>query len=127
MNATMTRQDTNLPAEPAQSITYLRPAYRVDAEGDVFTIEVQLPGVNRQNVEINLHEDVLTITARRAQRIPDAWKPISREILDGEYRLQVRLNVEIEQDKIQARVETGVLTLRLPKAEALKPRQITIE
>jgi len=121
-------QDRNtLPAEPAQTISYLRPAYRVDANGEVFTVEVLLPGVNRQGVEIHLHEEVLTITARRAQRVPDGWKALSRELPEGDYRLQVRLNVEIDQNKIEARVEHGVLTLRLPKAEALKPRQIAVE
>ena len=123
----MTQDRNTLPAEPAPTISYLRPAYRVDANGEVFTVEVLLPGVNRQGVEIHLHEEVLTITARRNQRVPDGWKALSRELPEGDYRLQVRLNVEIDQERIEARVEDGVLSLRLPKAEALKPRQIAVE
>jgi len=122
----MNRDQTTLPAEPATA-SFLRPAYRVGADGDVFTVDVRLPGVDRQGVEIHLHEDVLTLQARRTQSVPATWKTLSRESADGDYRLSLRLNVEINQDQIEAKVEDGILHLRLPKAEALKPRQIAIE
>lgn len=122
----MNRDQTTLPTEPTTSAT-LRPAYRVGADGDVFTVAVRLPGVDRQGVEIHLHEDVLTLQARRSLNVPATWKTLSRETADGDYRLSLRLNGEINQDQIEAKVEDGILHLRLPKAEALKPRPIAVE
>lgn len=106
---------------------YIRPAYRVQENSDAFVIHVFLPGVARSGVEINLVSDELLINATRTNLPPKDWKLHSREIPVENYRLRLRLNVDVKGDAISARTEDGVLTLTLPKAEAIKPRSIAIE
>ena len=74
-----------------------------------------------------LHEeDTLRITGTRTARLPPA-RPLHRELAEGNYRLHLRLNVDVDAGKIAARIEDGILDLNLPKAEAVKPRKIRVK
>ncbi len=59
------------------------------------------------------------------RRRPD-WKPLYRELSDVNYQLKLKLNVPVEDSKLSAKLEDGVLTLTLPVKEAAKPRTIAV-
>lgn len=115
---------SNEPAAKAEA--WRRPVYDVSEDPNGFRIRVQLPGVKREGVEISMEDETLRITGTRAQAVPKSWRPLSRELPGGNFRLNLRLNVPIDDGKIKARVEQGVLDLDLPKADAVKPRKIEV-
>jgi HSP20 family protein len=110
----------------ASSKRWQRPSYDVRESDDAFSIRVSLPGVEREQVDISIEKDTLTVTGRRDRAIPEGWHPLRREIADGDFRLGLRLNVPVNESKIKACVENGLLDLTLPKAEEVKPRKIKI-
>lgn len=110
----------------AQVRSWRRPRYDVVESGDAFSVCVTLPGVNRAGVDISIEDDTLTIVGTRSSPLPEGWRPLRRELSEGDYRLSMRLNVAINEAKISARVEDGVLELTLPKADEVKPRKIQV-
>lgn len=113
-------------ANKALEQNWLRPLYDVSENEDGFSVRVNLPGVSKNGVDISLEEDVLTVTGSRQSNVPKGWRPLRRELPHGDYRLSLQLNVPVNESKIEARVENGVLDLNLPKAEEVKPRKIKI-
>jgi HSP20 family protein len=103
-----------------------RPAYDVSENPDAFNVRVNLPGVNREGIDISIEDETLSITGTRASAVPEGWRPLRREVPEGDYRLNLRLNVPVNDEKIKARVEDGVLDLTLPKADEVKPRKIKV-
>jgi HSP20 family protein len=114
------------PEKKASTHNWQRPLYDVSENKDAFNVRVNLPGVGRDGVDISLEEDTLTVVGTRTTQVPEAWRPLRREINTGDYRLSLRLNVPVNEAKIHARVEDGVLDLSLPKADEIKPRKIQI-
>lgn len=111
----------------ARAQRYVKPYYEVRSAPDAHTVRVYMPGVSKSGVKITLERDRLFIEGERARIAPDSWKALHREIPEADFRLQLDLNVHINEQAIEARTEAGVLTLRLPVAEEAKPRTITVE
>jgi HSP20 family protein len=85
-----------------------------------------MPGVRREGVDISVDGDSLSITGTRTQTAQEAWRPLRRELPEGDYRLNLRLNVAVKESKISAHVEDGILDLTLPKADEIKARKIKV-
>jgi HSP20 family protein len=105
----------------------IRPSYNTEELKDAYEVRVFMPGVNKDGITISLNNDELSITGKRTAAIPSGWRVLSRESRCEDYELRLSLNVEIDGSKINAKTENGVLTLTLPKAETVKPRQIAIQ
>ncbi|MCE9519241.1 MAG: Hsp20/alpha crystallin family protein, partial [Verrucomicrobia bacterium] len=58
----------------------VKPRYSIDGNQDAYSIRVELPGVKKDNVRIDLDSDVLTIHAKRSSAAPAEWKPLHREL-----------------------------------------------
>lgn len=126
MNTQVTNQPTSeARCEPAKR--YRRPAYRTSATENDYTIEVNLPGVSKSGLSINVEDDVLTVTGETATGTPKGWKVVHRELPQGDYLLKLRIDDQIDQEKIAAKLKDGVLNVTLPKAEAAKPRRISVD
>jgi HSP20 family protein len=88
---------------------------------------VDLPGVKKDDLNIEFHDNVLTISGERTVEKPDENRTIVRtERRSGPFRRSFRLPRGIDGSAIKADFENGVLTLHLPKEEAVKPRQIKV-
>lgn len=122
-----TELDTIKTKQEPTSQVWRRPHYDVLENKDAFDVRVSLPGVNRSGVDITVDGDNLNITATRSEEDADNWRPLRQELPKGDFRLSLRLNVLIKEDKIKAHVENGILNLQLPKADELKPRKIKID
>ena len=98
-------------------------AYTTD---DEIVVTAVVPGVKPEDVEITYEGDTLTIKGQMPQRIENA-NYIFAERFHGSFVRTLQLNVPIDADKIEASFEDGILTLVLPKSEAVKPRVIKVK
>ena len=108
--------------------TLARPAVMpMDAwqEDDVFFVELDLPGIDPQSIDLDVERNVLTIKAERPNRASDA-QLIAAERPRGVFSRQLVLGDALDTDKVEAGYEHGVLTLKIPVAEKAKPRKIAI-
>ncbi len=109
------------PLTPAAS-----PRYEIKENPDAFGLEVWLPGVAKDGLELTLHEGELTIVGRRAWKKPETWTQLYRETPLADFRLTLAHDNTFDAAKVHAELRDGVLRVTLPKAEALKPRKITV-
>jgi HSP20 family protein len=99
----------------------------VSTTNDSLVIEAALPGVRPDEVDITVENGTLTIRATTAsERKEGEGDYLVQEIRRGEVTRSISLPGGLEPDKAEASFENGVLTLRIPKAEEVKPRQIRI-
>ncbi len=97
-----------------------------ETESD-FVVKAGLPGVKPEDVQITVHGDTLTIrgeTKAEEEKKGEHWH--FRERRTGVFQRSLTLSAPVDSDKAQAEFEHGVLTLRLPKSESARPRQIKV-
>ncbi len=110
----------NRPAEH-----FVAPEVDIFETKDGYVLQAEMPGVNKQGLEIMLEGNTLTLVGRRSEVPPKAeW--VYRESRPIHYRRVFELDPAIDAAKISAKMEQGILTLELPKAEKVKPRKIGI-
>jgi HSP20 family protein len=90
------------------------------------TVVLEMPGVDKGNVDIGVENEVLTITGRIDVSKYDGLQPQYVEYNIGNYTRSFQLSSRIDQDKINAELKEGVMTIVLPKAESAKPRRISV-
>ena len=104
---------------------YVAPPVDIFETEEAIVVIADLPGVDKDGVDIRVEDDILTIKGK-ANYIPPAGMLRSEFSLDGYFR-QFQLSDEVDQEKISAESKNGVLTINLPKAEKTKPKQIKIK
>jgi HSP20 family protein len=105
------------------------PALPLDVthDADTLTVEAALPGIKPEDVDITVENGTLTISGKtQDERAGEDGSYLVQEIRRGSFSRSMTLPQGLEPDKAQATFENGMLTLRIPKAEQLKPRQIRI-
>jgi HSP20 family protein len=90
------------------------------------TVLVEMPGVEKKNVEISVEDGVLNVRGRLDLTKYQGLTPLYTEYNVGHYSRSFRLSSKIDQNKIGAEMKDGVLSLRLPKTEEAKPRTIRV-
>jgi len=136
MNTTVNRQPSKGDSRPAQDYRnqsnggsspreYLYPPVNITETGDSFVLEAEMPGVNKEGLEITLEGNELTIVGRRGAETVHA-QLVYRESRPFDYRRVFEIDPAIDSSKISARMDQGVLYLTLPKAEKVKPRKIEV-
>ncbi|MBG0854940.1 Hsp20/alpha crystallin family protein [Streptomyces spinoverrucosus] len=98
-------------------------AYRA---GDDFIVHFDLPGIDPESIELDVERNVLNVRAERRNPAPEGAEMIVAERSTGTFTRQLFLGETLDTDRIDASYEAGVLTLRIPVAEAAKPRRIQI-
>ena len=102
------------------------PLVEVADKGDSVVITAVAPGLNKDDVELTVLGDTLTIAGEKKLPVEGATY-IRHERPHGRFRRLIDMPYSIEQDKISASYEDGILTILLPKAEEAKAKQITVE
>lgn len=90
------------------------------------TVLMEMPGVDKANVEIDVKDGVLTVQGRLDFTKYEELKPVYTEYNIGNYRRSFSISNKINQERISAEMNDGVLRLTLPKAEEAKPRRIAV-
>lgn len=111
--------------ETGQSEHFVAPAASVLEDGDGYQLQVEMPGVTKEGLEIATEGNELTITGRRSLPTIDGTL-IHHESRRENFRRTFEIDPSIDVNKINARIEQGLLTVTLPKAEHVKPRRITV-
>lgn len=93
-------------------------------EDDVYVLSALVPGIKSDELNIQVFEDVIRIEGEYKM---DDSKYIIRELPGGSFTRTLRLPAPIDAENVEAEVIDGVLTLRLPKAESARPKQIKIQ
>jgi len=122
---TLTTREKQPVREPSPEREFLTPDVNILETKDDYVLEAEMPGVTRDGLDITLENNVLTFVGRRTESAPKA-AALYRESRDADYRRSFELDPVIETDKISARMDDGILTLRLPKAAQSKPRRIAV-
>jgi len=125
-NETTTRPETTEVAK-ARNSQYYRPNVDVVEKGDELLLLVDLPGVNPGEIDIDFKDNVLALTGRAESRQSEDTKFLLHEFGVGDYYRTFQLSDDIDASRITAEFNDGVLTLHLPKVEAVKPRKINVQ
>jgi HSP20 family protein len=103
------------------------PVLDVYDEKENFIVKVELPGLKKEDIEINLHDGVLTVSGeRKHEREVKEGETFRSERYFGRFHRSVGLPALVDATKVKAAYKDGVLTVDLPKAEEAKPKQIAV-
>lgn len=107
----------------------LTPAMDVKECADEFIVKTELPGVNKEDIQVTLENGVLTIAgeSRSEKQEKEGERILRQERRSGKYMRSLRLGTQINEKAIKANYKDGVLELILPKAEEVKPKKITVD
>jgi HSP20 family protein len=122
MNTTV-RENRN--GERAQREQFRAPVSSLMEDADGYLLQIEMPGVNKEGLEIAVENNELTILGRRSLPTVEGTL-IHRESRPNNFRRTFELDPSIDTEKISAKIDQGVVTLTLPKAEQVKPRKITV-
>jgi HSP20 family protein len=104
---------------------FIAPPASLTENADGYLLQIEMPGVNKEGLEISVENNELTIVGRRS--LPTIQGTLlHRESRPDNYRRAFELDPSIELGKISAKMDHGVVTLTLPKAEQVKPRKIAV-
>jgi len=114
-------------ARPAQFLKSWVPALDVYQNNDVVTVKAELPGLKKEDIEVTLHDGVLSLAGeRKSESTQDQGETHRSERYFGKFQRSVTLPSPVKADKIQASYKDGILTVTLPKTEEAKPKQIQV-
>jgi HSP20 family molecular chaperone IbpA len=102
------------------------PTADIFEDKNALTVVLEMPGVAKDNVDIHVEAGVLHIDGRLDFSKYEGMQPIYTEYNIGHYRRSFSLSSKIDQNRIGAEMNDGVLTITLPKAEEAKPRRISV-
>ena len=125
MTNNLVRENNGSTATRRESEKFVTPPASIRETADGYTLELEMPGVSKDGLEISIEKNELSIVGRRSTATPQGTL-LHRESRPHNYRRAFEIDPSIESSKIVARMNQGVVTLTLPKAEEVKPRKITV-
>jgi HSP20 family molecular chaperone IbpA len=105
---------------------YFIPAADIFETDDALTLIMEMPGVEKKDIDIALEDDVLRVEGQIDFSKYQGMDPVYTEYNVGHYARGFTLSNKIDRDAISAQLADGVLTLTLPKAKDAMPRRITV-
>jgi len=103
------------------------PALDAHEDKESFTVQVELPGFKREDIQVSLQDGVLTISGeRKEEKVSKETEVHRQERYYGKFVRALTLPTAVAADKVKAAYKDGVLTVTLPKAEEAKPKQIDV-
>lgn len=119
--------DFSLPARDSGLFSGWSPTLDVFDDKDSLVVKVELPGLKKDEINISLHEGVLTVSGERKRETEKKeGESFRSERYFGKFQRSVTLPTAVDSNKVSAAYKDGVLTVELPKAEEAKPKQIAV-
>lgn len=125
MSQILKPEDKTVTSNRNGHVTYVTPLTNILETADGYVVEAEMPGVTKDGLTVTVENGQLTLVGRRAG-YASPGTTLYRESRDHDYRRVFEIDPSIDATRISAKIDQGVLTLTLPKAEAVKPRQITV-
>ncbi|MFL6516115.1 MAG: Hsp20/alpha crystallin family protein [Chthoniobacterales bacterium] len=113
-------------ANQTQLFSGWTPALDLYQSNDNVVAVVELPGMRKEDIEISLHEGMLTISGERKHETGENEKAERSERYVGKFRRSISLPTRVDASKVSATYKDGILTVTLPKAEEAKPKKIQV-
>lgn len=101
------------------------PTAEIYQDGDNTVIELDMPGVSKEDVQLQIRDNVLTLEGH-LKEVPSTWTLLHKERSKRDYKRQFELSQEVDTDHITASMNAGVLTITLPRVPESKARKIEI-
>jgi len=113
-------------ARQAQLFSGWTPALDLYQNNDNVVAVVELPGMRKEDIDISLHDGMLTIAGERQSSSSEGENAERTERFSGKFRRSITLPSRVDADKVSASYKDGVLTVTLPKAEEAKPKKVEV-
>lgn len=105
----------------------LTPAMDVHEDDERLTVSMELPGIAKDQIEVTLENGVLTVAGeKKVERTKEGKRFYAVERRSGSFRRSVTLPTDVDVEKADASFENGVLTIQVPKTEAVKPKRLMV-
>jgi HSP20 family protein len=109
-------------------LTRFTPSLNVSETDSGYDVSVELPGLKPEEVNVELKEGALWISGEKKEESEEKGKTFHRiERHHGEFRRMVQLPGAVNEEKVEARFENGVLVVNVPKCEKVKPKRVAIK
>jgi len=115
----------NTPEKQSRRVIFT-PQVDIFEVGDEMVLQLDMPGVKAEDVEVHYERGELAVNARK-NSTPKAGRGLVEEFESGDYYRAFLISQEVAADRISAELKHGVLTVRLPKHEAAKPRKVAVK
>jgi len=102
----------------------IRPASNICEEHDAVVLRLEMPGVPKDGINVNIEGDTLTVEGTR--HAAEGGNYLVRERRTGGYKATYTIDQRVDRDKVEARMENGILTLKLHLKDEVKPRKIEV-
>jgi HSP20 family protein len=127
MNAIAQKEDQTVHPQPVTlDREYVAPQVNIFESKDGYVLEAEMPGVTKDGLNISLEGNVLTLLGHRPDGAVANAQLLYRESRPVDFRRVFEVDPSIETAQISAKMDQGILTLTLPKAEKVKPRKIAV-
>jgi len=123
MNTTVQKKENAKPV--SRNEEFVAPSVDIFETNEGYLLEAEMPGVNKNGLEITLEGTEITITGHRTNVVP-AGEALISERRPVDYRRTFELDPAIDNSRIAAKMNQGVLTLTLPKSARAKPQKIAV-
>lgn len=119
--------DFALPTRDSGLFSGWTPALDVFDEKDNYVVKVELPGMKKEDIDLSLHNGVLTVSGeRKHEQAAGEGETFRSERFFGRFQRSVTLPARVDSSGVKASYKDGILTIELPKAEDAKPKQISV-
>jgi len=121
------KKEGNDAVESTRGYNYSVPDTDIFEDKDCYTITFDLPGIDKEDINLKVDKDVLTITAESKKQPLDSYEVLREEMEFGGFQRSFNLNGIVDSNKISADYTNGTLRLTLPKKEEQKTKEIQIK
>ena len=120
--------DLSYPTRSAESFGDWAPALDAFEDKDRYVVSVELPGLKKEDINVTVHDGVLTVSGeRKSERDVKEGTVHRTERYYGKFSRSVSLPSAVRADKVGASYKDGILTVEIPKAEEAKPKHIEVK
>ncbi|WP_456447603.1 Hsp20/alpha crystallin family protein [Thiolapillus sp.] len=122
-----TKKETEIKPVDKQSEPSIRPAVDIFEDESGITLHADMPGISKERLNVKVEGDTLMIEGDAEIPIPEGMEPLYADVRATHYQRSFSLSSEMDTEKVEASLNQGVLTLRIPKREEHKPRKIEVK